>query len=525
VTRARRLVAVAVAAAALSAGTASPASAFNPLKPVCGVASLASGIAGKACAVAQNAGRFAKAGKQLLTGHVGSAVKTALGGSGGTAARAASTAIGLAAVGTWVLGGAKSALRETAKVIGQTTSPQLRTTWFSSTYWRVAGIAAVLTMPFLFAAAIQALMAADVTLLARAALGYLPLAMLAVSVAAPLTMLLLAASDQMSSIVSSAAGDASVHFLDKATVSIGVLTAADGSPFLAFLVGVFVVGAALVLWLELLMREAAVYVIVLMLPLAFAAMVWPARRIWAIRAVELLIALILSKFAIVAVLSLGAAAMGHSFEHGITGFLAAAVLLLLGAFTPWALLRLIPLTELATGAAASLRGEARAIRPARQSAQGAAQIGDEWATGALAEMSREAFDTAPRAAAPRVADGVGSRALEMRRDAGAPDGSERALDETDPPASQPSNPAPPDRQAAPDPEPAAPPERIPGMSEMWQQPNFSWPVIYLGPEEEAPPAPDPGPAPPAPGADPEPPAPHPEADAAPPPLPAEDGRP
>ena len=47
-----------------------------------------------------------------------------------------------------------------------------------------------------------------------------------------------------------------------------------------------------------------------MLPLAFAALVWPARRIWAIRAVEVLVALILSKFVIVAVLSLGGAALG-----------------------------------------------------------------------------------------------------------------------------------------------------------------------------------------------------------------------
>ncbi len=61
----------------------------------------------------------------------------------------------------------------------------------------------------------------------------------------------------------------------------------------------------------MLIREAAVYVVVLMLPLAFAAFVWPARRIWAIRAVELLIALILSKFAVVAVLSLAGAAYGR----------------------------------------------------------------------------------------------------------------------------------------------------------------------------------------------------------------------
>ena len=86
--------------------------------------------------------------------------------------------------------------------------------------------------------------------------------------------------------------------------------------------GLLAAFGALVLWLELLMREAAVYVVVLMLPLAFAAMVWPARRVWAIRAVELLVALILSKFAIVAVLTLGGAALGQSPFGGISSMLA-----------------------------------------------------------------------------------------------------------------------------------------------------------------------------------------------------------
>ena len=99
-------------------------------------------------------------------------------------------------------------------------------------------------------------------------------------------------------------------------VVIAGLTAFTRSPFLAFFVGLFTIGAAFALWIELLMREAAVYVIVLMLPLAFAAMVWPARRIWAIRAVELLVALILSKFAIVAVLSLGGAAISAGSAAG-----------------------------------------------------------------------------------------------------------------------------------------------------------------------------------------------------------------
>src|SRR5207253_8787361 len=137
------------------------------------------------------------------------------------------------------------------------------------------------------------------------------------------------------------------------------LTAITVSPFLVFLIGLFPIGASFALWIELLVREAAVYVIVLMLPLFFAAMVWPARRIWAIRAVELLVALILSKFAIVAVLALGGAAIGHTVVPSVTQMLAGATLVLLAAFSPWALLRLLPLHELAAGVAGGLRTQAQ----------------------------------------------------------------------------------------------------------------------------------------------------------------------
>ena len=140
------------------------------------------------------------------------------------------------------------------------------------------------------------------------------------------------------------------------------------------------------LWIELLMREAAVYVIVLMLPLAFAAMVWPARRIWAIRAVELLVALILSKFAIVAVLSLGGAAISAGAAGGsITGVMAGAVLIMLAAFSPWALLRLIPLTELASGAAGTLRAE---LRSAGGAGDAASRSAEDWSATAAAAMRR-----------------------------------------------------------------------------------------------------------------------------------------
>jgi hypothetical protein len=283
-----------------------------------------------------------------ITGPVGGLVSGVAGSAAGFV---------LQGISSWVLNGTKSALQEVASAIGTATAPNLNSTWFSSTYWRVAALAAMLTIPFLCAAAVQAVARADLSLLARVTFGYLPLSLLGVSLAAPLTMLLLAATDQMSAAVSTGAAGGGAHFLDHAAVVAGALgTAAGGSPFFAVVVGLLALMAAMALAIELLVRAAAVYVVVLMLPLAFAALVWPARRVWAVRLVELLSSLILSKFVIVAVLSLAAAAFAHG-TPGIGELLVAMSLILLSTFAPWALMRILPFTELASGAAEILRNE------------------------------------------------------------------------------------------------------------------------------------------------------------------------
>jgi len=281
------------------------------------------------------------------------------GAVGGLISGAAGTASNLVLQGisSWVLGGTKGALEQVAGAIGATTAPNLEGTWFSSTYWRVAALAAMLTIPFLCAAAVQAVARGDLGLLARAAFGYLPLSVLGVSLAAPVTMLLLAATDQMSAVVSASAATGGARFLDHAAQVAGALSvAANGSPFFAVVVGLLAVMAALALAVELLIRAAAVYVVVLMLPLAFAALVWPARRVWAARLVELLVSLVLSKFVIVAVLSLAASAFAGG-TPGIGELLVAMALILLSTFAPWALMRVLPFTELAAGAAGILHSE------------------------------------------------------------------------------------------------------------------------------------------------------------------------
>ncbi len=157
--------------------------AANPLDKLCSVVgSLGEGWWGKACKAVAHPKRAVGAVKAIATGKPGKAVKVLLGGAKSNVL-SASGAIGIAAIVAWAVGGAHFVLSETAKLLGQTTSPELTASWFSSVYWRVAGVAALMTLPFLIAAAIQAVLRSDGALLARAVFGYLPLSFLATGIA------------------------------------------------------------------------------------------------------------------------------------------------------------------------------------------------------------------------------------------------------------------------------------------------------------------------------------------------------
>jgi hypothetical protein len=272
-----------------------------------------------------------------------------------------------------------------------------------------------------------------------------------------------------------------------------------------FVVGLLATAGALALWLELVIREAAVYVIVLMLPLAFAAMVWPARRVWAIRSVELLVALILSKFAIVAVLTLGAGAV-HQIDHlGVASALAGVALLILATCAPWALLRLLPMSELAGGAGGSLSSEMRGIaRTVERSSPATAPLvaGDDsgdYAHGVTAQLARDAGDAAQiqrggDVPAPDVGDAVpppaavagGVPAIGLNGAADAPAG---AL------GGPPSEGAPP-AAATPAAGGGAPSgsndtggtstERLPGLPPIWQAGDFEHRPVTLGIDDYSP---------------------------------------
>lgn len=258
----------------------------------------------------------------------------------------------LSTIAGWVAAGAHYLLGQVGGALSATTTVDVAAPWFGSHYTVMAAIAALVAVPMLAVAAVQAVFRQSPGLLARSALVQVPLAGLLSLVALQLVQLSLGATDALSSVVAKSAGTGISRALQEVAAALVSEATAPIPTFVLVLGGLLVAAGALVLWLELIVRAAAVYVAVLFLPLALASLVWPSVSHWCRRLVETLAAIVLSKFVIVAVLSLAVGALGSG--TGFAAVLAGGALLLLAAFTPFTLLRLVPLME--AGAALHLEG-------------------------------------------------------------------------------------------------------------------------------------------------------------------------
>jgi hypothetical protein len=267
----------------------------------------------------------------------------------------------LSGISQWVASGAEWLLNQIGDVLSSTTTVDVGATWFRTHYGQMTALAGVVILPMLLASILQAVVRQNPGQLIRTFLLQLPLALLLAVVAIQAVILSLSATDAMCDAVAGGT-NADVNSLLTGVTSGLVSSAADPTiaSFVLLLIALLIAVAAFVLWLELLIRAAAVYVAVLFLPLALATLVWPAISHWCRRLVETLAALIISKFVIVATLSLAAGAISSgtagSGDHG-SGFssvLAGGALLLMATFVPFAILRMIPAVE--AGAVAHLDG-------------------------------------------------------------------------------------------------------------------------------------------------------------------------
>ncbi len=260
----------------------------------------------------------------------------------------------LQAMTQWVVDGATWLLDQIGDVLATTTSVDLGAGWFESHYQVMLGILGVVVVPMFLGAVLQAVLRQDGGILVRAVLVHLPLALVLAGGAIKTVQLALAATDGLSSLVAAGSGTDVRQALSVVVAGLGAASLDSSVPaFVLLLVALLVALGALALWVELLLRAAAVYVAVLFLPLALGSLVWPAISHLCRRLVDTLAALVLSKFVIVAILSLAVGALASGTGGSSTGspgggvatVLAGAALLLLAAFSPYTLLRLVPLVD------------------------------------------------------------------------------------------------------------------------------------------------------------------------------------
>jgi hypothetical protein len=271
--------------------------------------------------------------------------------AGDSALRGLTSAV--ASAGGWML-------EEVGTLVTESTSPNVGADWFVTQYQVMLALAVLIALPMLLLSVAQAVVRQDASQALRSAFVYLPLAGLLSFVAPALANLLVALTDWMSLAVSANAASDAQKFMSEtgtALTSLGAGTATPAVPVFGVLLGALVtLLGAFSIWIELLLRAAAIYVAVLFLPLSFAAMIWPNTWRWTKRLIEFLVAIIFAKVFIVAIIALAASGLantglGSSFE----GILASSALLILAAFSPVALLRVIPIAEVSLSQAASQR--------------------------------------------------------------------------------------------------------------------------------------------------------------------------
>jgi hypothetical protein len=330
--------------------------------------------------------------------------------AGGIAGAAAGQVAGfgvssvLDAIAGWVSAGGVWLLGQIGSFLDATTSVDLGASWFAAHFRTMAGLAGVVIVPLMLFGVIQAIHRQNASMLIRSVVVNVPLAILLTAVAVKLVQLGLALTDSMSATVAQGAGLDTNHFFGSTISALsGPATGGPSTPtFVVLMGGLAVVFGAFLLWVELLIRSAAIYVAVLFLPLALASLAWPAIAHWCRRLVDTLVALILGKFVIVSVLSLAAGALaggsgsapagsaaGSAGNGSFTDVLGGAALLMLAAFAPWALFRLLPFLE--AGAVGHLEGAGRrtyqtALGPPKTLAQHAMRMAADGASGGTSEV-------------------------------------------------------------------------------------------------------------------------------------------
>ena len=273
----------------------------------------------------------------------------------------------------FVVDGAVWFLTAITKAVTSSTNVTVTSTWFSKHYAAMTELAAVFALLFLLLSAAGSAFHQDPSRVGRGLVA-VGVAGLGTAAASTVTQLLLVVSDELSRLIAGTLTGDLGQAMTGATRGLAGLTLVTGPvgvpAFAALIAGVVAAFAAVLIWVELLLRGVAIYATLLFFPIALAGLAWEPSRRWARRLAELLTSLIFAKFVIVAILSLAAGALAAGGE-GYAGVLSGAALLLVAAFAPFLLLRIIGVFEVAVAAGALEGARQRGTRPLTHGGQSA----------------------------------------------------------------------------------------------------------------------------------------------------------
>ena len=290
-------------------------------------------------------------------------------------------------IARWVLGAIAEMINGVLNFLKTTTRPDVTDAWFSgsgSPYAAVRNVSAVLLIGFLLAGIIQGLVAGDTSGMIRRVGVDAPVAVLGMIATTVVVDVLLDLTDSLSTAVLGNATGPTLSFIEGFGVGAQLLTGG----FSTVIIGLIAVVAAVMVWIELMVRASLMYLLVALSPLAFAASVWPAAKGVLRRLVELMLAVIVSKLVISIALAVGVAALGGAGSaagpepgvgewaaQGLGTLVVGTSILCLAAFSPFVVLKLIPVAEAALVAQGVSRAPMNTARSGMNTAYYARSLG------------------------------------------------------------------------------------------------------------------------------------------------------
>jgi hypothetical protein len=231
---------------------------------------------------------------------------------------------------SWVVSGLGQAMNSTD-------SPRLVMSTSAAESSIVTGVVPTCALVALLISTVVALRRIDTNYLAASIGGGLPLVALGVGFVRPVAHLLLIAGDQLSQRLGPHDGALIGQW------SARLVSLPGGLPGAALLLmSTLIVVTAFLLWCELTLRTVALSLLLVVAPIVFAASPWPPARRWVLRWVETFIGLTLAKVLIAITIAAGVADLStNSVSSDIVG----AATLGLAAWSPFLILRLLPLVE------------------------------------------------------------------------------------------------------------------------------------------------------------------------------------